>query len=158
MDGASNDEGKDMKEEEAFVNIYQPYLIHQGHALAEYVESAEDKRADEDVKSDIFAEKRIDAASLRSVMEPHFEELDLKEEFSEYTLEDRTLLWTGPKFTVRRQPKYVEVNLSVNGLTATDTAYRLDPESFPSFNKRRALSDEEETEESPRKRWKTHKQ
>ncbi|KAG6914293.1 hypothetical protein DXG01_001253, partial [Tephrocybe rancida] len=99
VDGASDDESEDMKEEEAFVNIYWPFLIHQGHALMEYVESAEGKRANEDVKSDIFVEKCIDAALFRSTMELHFEGLDLKEEFSEYTLEDRTLSWTGPKFT-----------------------------------------------------------
>ncbi|KAG6914548.1 hypothetical protein DXG01_016669 [Tephrocybe rancida] len=158
VDGNSDDGNEYMTGEEALDTIYQPFLLHQGRALVEYISSVAAQREGEDVKEDIFTEKHIKPTSFKSAMELHLEAMNIQDDCAELTSDECTLLWMGKKFTVHQLAEYTKVDLSVDSLTATDAAYGLDPESFPSFHEKQLLSDDERTEESPRKRRRTTKQ
>ncbi|KAG6905753.1 hypothetical protein DXG01_000916, partial [Tephrocybe rancida] len=157
MDRNSDDGDEDMTGEEALATIYQPFLLHQGRALVEYVSSAAAQREGEDVKEDIFADMCIKPTSFKSAMELHFKAMNIQDNYSESPLDERTLSWMGNKFTVHWQAEYIDVDLSVDGLTATDAVYGLDLESFPSFHEKQLLSDDKEMEKSPRKRQRRNK-
>ncbi|KAG6913180.1 hypothetical protein DXG01_009008 [Tephrocybe rancida] len=156
-DGNRDNDGG-MSGDMALVAIYQPFLVQQAHALVQYMRSAEAKRQREDIKADTFADMHIKSEEFKSAMDLHFEEGDLKEMYNKYEMPvSGTLSWVGGKFTIHRLSEYTKVDLSINGLTPTDTAYGLDPQSFPSFHEKRTLNDGDGAGQSPRKCQKTGK-